>query len=73
MMTSEMQARPWPMAPRNKDLFGREMNLLHKTMQDDYPHKELVKAWKLENKWARLLEKQLNRANRDNGILGSEL
>ena len=32
-----------------------------------------VKAWKLENKWARLLEKQLNRANRDNGILGSEL
>jgi hypothetical protein len=56
-----------------KDLLGREMNLLHKTMQDDNPHKELVKAWKLENKWARLLEKQLNRANRDNGILGSEL
>jgi hypothetical protein len=56
-----------------KDLLGREMNLLHKTMQDENPHKELVKAWKLENKWARLLEKQLNRANRDNGILGSEL
>eukprot|EP01050_Picozoa_sp_SAG11_P006567 SAG11_NODE_513_length_8837_cov_11.832456_2_plen_855_part_00 len=56
-----------------KDLLGREMNLLHKTMQDDNPHKELVKAWKLENKWARLLEKQLTRANRDNGILGSEL
>ena len=56
-----------------KDLLGREMNLLHKTMQEDNPHKELVKAWKLENKWARLLEKQLNRANRDNGILGSEL
>ena len=56
-----------------KDLLGREMNLLHKTMQEDNPHRELVKAWKLENKWARLLEKQLNRANRDNGILGSEL
>lgn len=56
-----------------KDILGREMNLLHKTMQDDNPHKELVKAWKLENKWARLLEKQLNRSNRDNGILGSEL
>jgi len=56
-----------------KDMLGREMNLLHKTLQDDNPHKELVKAWKLENRWCRLLEKQLARANRDNGILGSEL
>ena len=27
-----------------KDLLGREMNLLHKTMQEDNPHKELVKV-----------------------------
>eukprot|EP00736_Rhodelphis_marinus_P003095 Rmarinus@m.2338 len=56
-----------------KDLVASDLKLLHRTLQQDHPQYELVHAWKLENKWGRMLESQLNRANRDLDALAREL